>query len=168
MDLIDEILSDWAMQRPDINVSGKAVVCRILQVYSYMIAELERSLKLLKITPNIFSVLVTIRRKGPDAELPVKNIMHEVLVTSGGMSNLLNRLIHEDLVIKRKGAEMEDSRSAFIKLTPNGLSVIDKAMEIQAACECKLTQALTSAEKQQLSALLYKIKPEEDYYVERK
>ena len=143
MDLIDEILADWATQRPDINCSGKAVVCRILRNYSGVIAALEKALKPLNISPNDFSVLVTIRRKGPKAEITVKQVMEEVLVTSGGMTNLLNKLIQLDLIKKRKGTKKEDGRSAFVKLTPKGLDLIDRAMEIQAACERNLTQTLS-------------------------
>ncbi len=165
MDIIDEIVSDWKIQRPDINCNGKVVICRILRSFSYVIAALEKSLKPLGITPNIFSVLVTIRRKGTQAEIAVKTVMDEVLVTSGAMSNLLNRLIELGLITKRKGIEEEeDARSAFIKLTPKGLALIDKAMEIQAACERKLTQALNQTEKGKLAALLKKMLPEENDY----
>ncbi len=161
-DLIDDILTDWKDQRPDINCSGKAVVCRILRCYTMVIAGLDKSLKPLGISPNDFSVLVTIRRKGPRAEIAVKQIMAEVLVTSGGMTNLLNKLIQLKLITKRKGTTLEDARSAFIKLTPKGLDLIDRAMEVQAACERKLTQALSTTEKKQLSELLKKML-QEDY-----
>lgn len=157
MDLIDEIISDWATQRPDIDCGGKAVICRILRCFSNVISALEKSFKPLGITPTIFSILVTIRRRGPQAEIAVKKIMEEVLVTSGGMSNLINKLIGLELITKRKAIEEEDARSAFIKLTPKGLDLIDKAMEIQAACERKLTQEFSDTEKHQLSELLKKM-----------
>jgi len=165
MDIVDEIISDWTIQRPDIDCSGKIVICRILRSFSHVIAALEKSLKPLGITPNIFSILVTIRRRGAQAEITVKTIMDEVLITSGAMSNLLNRLIELDLISKRRGMEEEDSRSAFIKLTSKGLALVDKAMEIQATCERKLTQALSNTEKQQLAGLLKKMLPEEHSYV---
>lgn len=165
MDLIDEILKDWATERPDINCGGKAVVCRILRNFSYVIAALEKALKPLDISPNDFSVLVTIRRKGPKAEITVKQVMEEVLVTSGGMTNLLNKLIELNLIKKRKGTKQEDGRSAFVKLTPKGLDLIDRAMEVQAACERKLTQTLSNTEKRQLADLLKKMLQEDDSYV---
>ena len=165
MDLINEILSDWADQRPDINCSGKRVVCSILRSYDYVITALEESLAPLDITPNIFSVLVTIRRRGPNAEITVKQTMEEVLVTSGAMSNLLNKLVDAELIIKRKGTAKEDARSTFIKLTEKGLSLIDKAMNIQAACERKLTRNLDKDERNQLSRLLKKMFQEEKFDV---
>lgn len=164
MDLIDEIISDWAVQRPDIDCSGKAVVCRILFCFSHYVRALEKSLEPLGITPTIFSILVTIRRKGSQAEITVKKIMEEALVTSGATSNLINKLIELGLVAKRKGTKNEDARSTFIKLTSKGISLIDKAMEIQAACERKLTQKLTSSENKQLSKLLKKMLEEEYEY----
>lgn len=164
MDLVDEIISDWATQRPDIDCSGKAIICRILHCYSTVLAALEKSLKPFGITPNIFSILVTIRRKGPHAEVTVKKIMEEAIVTSGAMSNLINKLVKLGLIKKRKGTEKEqvDMRSSFISLTPKGFNLIDKAMEVQAACERKLTQQLTAVEKKQLSHLLKKM--QQDIY----
>ena len=157
MDLIDEIISDWGHERPDIDCSGKAVVCRILYSYSNIIAAVETKLKPLGITPTIFSVLVTIRRKGTDAEVMVSKIMQEALVTSGAMSNLLNKLVKLGYITKRKASLNEDLRASFISLTPKGLEIIDKAMVIQASCERMLVQNLSSAEKKQLANLLKKM-----------
>ena len=166
MNLVDEILSDWSMQRPDIDCSGKAIVCRLLHCYSIFINALEKSLKPFGITPNVFSVLVTIRRKGAHAEVTVKKILEEALVTSGAMSNLLNKLTDEGLITKRKGMGQEDERSTYVKLTTKGLALIDKAMEVQASAERRLTENLTHPEKQQLAELLQKILPKEHPYVE--
>lgn len=155
MDLVEEIVSDWSIQRPDIDCSSKEIVGRILRFYSHYLSTLERALKKLKMAPNVFSVLVTIRRKGEDAEINVKDIIPGVLITSGAMSNLLTRLINAGLVTKRQ--DTLDARAMLVKLTPSGLKLIDEAMEIQAACERKLTQTLTPPEKKQLAALLKKI-----------
>ena len=88
MDLIEEIVSDWSTQRSDIDCSGKEIVGRMLRFYSHY-STVDRALKKLKIAPNVFSVLVTIRRKGIDAEINVKDIIPGVLITSGAMSNVV-------------------------------------------------------------------------------
>lgn len=155
MDLIEEIVSDWSTQRPDIDCSGKEIVGRMLRFYSHYYSTVERALKKLKIAPNVFSVLVTIRRKGVEAEINVKDIIPGVLITSGAMSNLLTRLINKGLVTKRQ--DTLDARAMLVKLTPMGLKLIDEAMEIQADCERKLTQVLSTAERRQLALLLKKI-----------
>jgi len=155
MNLIKEICNDWATQRPDINCSGKAVICSILRIRSNYLCHLEKALKPLGIAPNVFSVLVTLRRKGASAEISVSKIREEVLVSSGGMTNLLNRLINDALISKR--ACENDARCMLVKLTPKGLDIIDKAMEIQASLECKMTAMLTQKENNQLSDLLRKL-----------
>lgn len=165
MDLIMEILSDWSTERPDIDCSGKAAVCSLLQGYSTVIMALEKAMKPFGITPTIFSVLVTIRRKGRKAEVTVSKIREEILITSGGMSNLLNKLFEMGLITRRKGRAEEDERATFVKLTSKGLALIDKAMEVQAACERKLTECLNNKEKNQLAVLLKKISFEEIVYV---
>ena len=60
----------------------------MLRFYSHY-STVDRALKKLKIAPNVFSVLVTIRRKGIDAEINVKDIIPGVLITSGAMSNVV-------------------------------------------------------------------------------
>jgi hypothetical protein len=89
VDLIDEILKGWQTQRPEIDYSGKATVCRIVQFYSHYIATLEKALKPLNMAPNVFSVLVTIRRSSKHSEVTIKKVMQEALITSGAMSNLI-------------------------------------------------------------------------------
>ena len=49
----------------------------------------------------------------------------------------------------------------LVKLTPKGLKQIDEAMVIQAACERKLTQALSPSERKQLAVLLKKMQVED-------
>jgi len=158
MDLVDEIMEDWSKQRADIDCSGKAIICRTLRTHSYYISLLDKALKAVDMAPNVFSVLVTIRRKGETAEINVKKIIDEVLFTSGAMSNLLKRLVNKGYISKRQ--DDNDARSVLVKLTPSGLRLIDKAMEIQAACERKITNELTVNERKQLSELLRKIQPE--------
>ena len=159
MDLIEEIVTDWSIQRPDIDCSSKEIVGRMLRFYSHYLSTAERALKKLNMAPNVFSVLVTIRRKGIDAEINVKDIIPGVLITSGAMSNLIIRLVDTGLVSKRQ--DTLDARSMLVQLTPKGLALIDEAMEIQAACERKLTERLTDDEKSQLSQLLRKVLPED-------
>ena len=86
--------------------------------------------------------------------------MQEALITSGATTNLLNQLLKLKLIAKRPASKDEDFRSVFIRLTPRGLALIDKAMEVQAASERKLTHVLTGAEKQQLVKLLKKMQSE--------
>jgi DNA-binding MarR family transcriptional regulator len=163
VDLIDEILNDWKTQRPEIDCSGKATVCRIVQFYSRYIAMLEKALRPLNMAPNVFSVLVTIRRSGKHREVTIKKVMQQALITSGAMSNLLKRLVTQGLISKRP--DDHDARSALLKLTPKGLEQINQAMEIQAACERNLTQALSKKENQQLTTLLKKTQAGELPYV---
>ena len=159
MGLINEICHDWAVQRPDIDCPGKAVVCSLLSVHSAYLKALEMALKPLKMQPNAFSALVTIRRKGISAEVSVSKIRAEVLVSSGGITNLLNRLVKDNLISKR--VSESDARSMLVSLTPKGLELINKAMEIQAKVESEFTKKLVKKEYQALEKLLSKLLPQE-------
>lgn len=163
MNLVESIVRDWKVQRPDINCSAKPAMCRLLAVQLRYLSLLEAQLKPLGIAPHVFSVLVTIRRRGPSAEVNVKTIRQEVLVTSGGMSNLLTRLITKGWISKRP--DSDDARSMRIKLTPKGRKLVDTAMEIQAACEHTLMKSLNRHEHKQLESLLQKMLEVEPEYV---
>ena len=155
--VVDHILEDWSKEMPDETTPAKGVIISLIHCYATVYSSLELLLKPLDITPTIFSALVAIRRSGPDAEIPVKNIMEQALVTSGAASNLINQLIKLDLITKRKANTKEDARSVFVKLTPHGLAFINKLIPIITAWENKITRSLSKPEKSKLTLLLKKI-----------
>lgn len=147
MDLIDKIVADWQKERSDIDCNGKDIVARLVYSHSKIVKALEKSLKPFCITPTIFSVLMTARRRGKNGEVTIKQIMEEILITSGATSNLINKLVADKLITKRLANKDEDARSVFVKLTAEGLELIDKAMVAVARCENMLIHTFSNEEK---------------------
>lgn len=147
MDLIDGIIKDWQKERADIDCSGKEIIARMVYAHTKIVKALEKSLKSFHITPTIFSVLVTIRRRGKNGEVTIKQIMEEILITSGATSNLINKLVTNKLITKRPANKNEDARAVFVKLTQKGLELIDDAMVAVAKCENMLLQNFSPEEK---------------------
>ena len=151
-DFVDWIINGWMRERPDINIEGKGIVCRILRLYAIYYKTADLYLSPFKLQPNEFSVLVRLRRCGPDGEITQKALLAEVLITSGAMTNLMARLIKNGLIEKRQSKD--DKREVRVRLTDKGKKLIDAAMEVQAKVERDLVKDLKPKDRKELERLL--------------
>jgi DNA-binding MarR family transcriptional regulator len=77
------------------------------------------------------------------------------MISSGGMTNRLDRLERAGLVERR--ADPGDRRAKLIVLTDAGKRVIDETIGRHVANEERLLSVLTPAEQERLNALLRKL-----------
>lgn len=84
-------------------------------VRAHAFADIERH----GLTPGEFGVLDTLYHKGP---MRLGELQHRVLVTSGGISYLTDRLEKRGLVVRRECAE--DRRTKEVALTPEGEALV--------------------------------------------
>ncbi len=99
--------------------------------------------------------MATLRRSGKPYEFTPKELMMSVLITSGAMTALLNRLTKLDLIYR--AADSSDGRIKRAGLTKKGLEIIDKAIEIRFNEASTSIEVLSSSEQDQLSELLKKL-----------
>ncbi|MDO8827389.1 MULTISPECIES: MarR family winged helix-turn-helix transcriptional regulator [Methylophaga] len=103
-----------------------------------------------------FDTLVSLRLQGPPFEQTPSNICQANLVTSGGLTKVLNSLEKADLISRRQCAD--DQRSRLVKLTDKGKKLIEEALGIVLARhEKQLSDSLTRDERDMLNTLLRKI-----------
>jgi DNA-binding MarR family transcriptional regulator len=81
--------------------------------------------------------------------------MAETLVTSGTMTNRLDRL--EELKLITREPDPTDGRGSLVTLTKNGMSAVDSALEDLLGREEELLSALTKEEQIDLARLLSKL-----------
>jgi DNA-binding MarR family transcriptional regulator len=86
--------------------------------------------------------------------------MQETLVTSGTMTNRLDRL--EELQLITREPDPHDGRGSLVTLTRLGMDAVDSAMEDLLENERKLLQNLTVKDREVLSDLLSKLVTEFD------
>ena len=94
-------------------------------------------------------MLATLRRAG--APSPTQ-LYKSLLVTSGAMTNRLNRLEEEGLIARV--ADADDKRSTLVTLTPAGLAKIEQALQVHTQTQNALLATLDDRQQQQLAALL--------------
>jgi DNA-binding MarR family transcriptional regulator len=105
--------------------------------------------------PGEFDVLATLRRSGEPYMLSPTRLYEAAMISSGGMTNRLDRLEHAGLVERRP--DPNDRRGKLIALTEAGKAVIDETIARHVANEERLLSVLTRAEQETLDGLLRKL-----------
>lgn len=99
-----------------------------------------------------FGVLEALLHKGP---LPIGEIGSTVLLTSGSMTYVIDKLERRGLLQRRRSEE--DRRVQFADLTPEGRSLIEVVFPEHAGLIRDLTNVLTLEEKQETAAKLTRL-----------
>jgi DNA-binding MarR family transcriptional regulator len=102
--------------------------------------------------PGEFDVLATLRRSGEPFMLSPTTLYEAAMISSGGMTNRIDRLEGAGLVERRP--DPNDRRGKLIALTEQGLRVIDDTIGRHVANEVRLLSVLSVGEQKTLNTLL--------------
>lgn len=145
MDHVDKIVAQWRRERPDLDVGPMEVIGRIVRLANLLNQEMERVFVHHELTAASFDVLATLRRAGTPYTLSPGDLMDSTMVTSGTMTNRIDRLVASGLVERRPNPK--DKRGFLICLTPAGHALIDRAVEEHVARQKELVASLDGAER---------------------
>lgn len=151
-DHIDLILAQWRRERPDLNVAPLGVLGRLFRAADLADAALAEGLGEYRLQPGWFDLLAALRRAGEPYELNPTQLMHATLLSSGGMTKRVDRLVDAGLV--RRTPDPKDRRGTLVRLTRKGRTLVDKAVETHLANEGRLLRPLKPAERRMLDMLL--------------
>ena len=151
-DEVDLIIDAWARVRPDIDFAALDVFSRLRRVSRRLDRVRAEAFSHSGLEIWEFDVLSTLRRAGEPFELSPKELVAATMVTSGTMTNRLDRLVERRLVERR--ADPRDGRAARICITPTGIERVDAAMLDLLAAEESPLNSLTRSEQAQLADLL--------------
>jgi len=148
-DEVDAIVQAWRRERPDVDVEPMEVLSRI--------SRLARRLDRLRATAFSahdleyweFDVLAALRRAGPPYQLSPGQLLHETLVTSGTMTNRVDRLTDRGFVTRQD--HPKDRRGVLVQLTDAGKDVVDAGLAELMAAEGQIMGALDAADHDQLT-----------------
>ena len=153
-DHVSIILAQWAAERPDLDVSPMGIVGRISRLSLVVEKELESVFAQFGLNHWSFDMLATLRRAGAPYRLSPTELFRSMMVTSGTMTNRIDRLTEKGLV--RRVPDPEDRRGILVELTDRGRELIDAALNSHVANEARLLQPLSREEQSTLAALLSK------------
>lgn len=140
-DHVDRVLKQWAEERPGLDVSPMAVIGRLKRAMRLIEAELSRTYRAHGLDAASFDVLMTLRRSGPPHSLTPTELKRSAMVTSGAITQRLDRMEGRGLVAR--ASNRSDGRSVRVGLTEEGRALVDRALPDHLATGHRLLAALT-------------------------
>jgi DNA-binding MarR family transcriptional regulator len=154
-DHVDRVLEQWASERPDLDASPIGIIGRI----SRLSRAIDRQLKIVFDVHGLeaweYDLLASLRRSGPPYELTAGELLDALMITSGAVTNRIDRLEQRGFV--RRTRAPEDRRVVRIQLTPAGRAAVDGTIGDHLANEADILRALTPADRRRLERLLRKV-----------
>ncbi len=151
-DHVDLILEQWGRERPDVDVSGMAIIGRLARLTKTIGPHLDVVFSQHDLESWEFDVLATLRRHGNPYQLNAGQLLGSMMITSGTMSNRIDRLEQRGLI--RRVKDPSDGRVVLVALTAEGLDKINAALVDHAANERRLVGVLPKTDREQLAHLL--------------
>ena len=125
-DIVDQLLKQWAEERPGMDVSPLGVVVRIQMLAKLLQRQTTGALKEHELKHWEYDVLSVLRRQGDPFEMAATDIADAALLTSGAMTTRIDGLEQRGLV--RRRPNKEDRRSILVRLTAKGKRKVDDAI----------------------------------------
>jgi DNA-binding MarR family transcriptional regulator len=154
-DEVDRIVDAWSREREDLDFSPLQVLSRVARLARH----LERARRTAFAASDLelweFDVLSALRRAGSPYQLSPKALLQQTLVSSGTMTNRIDRLVGRALVERR--TDPNDGRGILVVMTEKGRERVDAAISTLLDAESELLDRLPKADQERLSSLLRKL-----------
>ena len=154
-DEVDELVGAWRRERDDLDLAPVEVFSRISRLARLLDLARREAFTAHDIEPWEFDVLAAVRRAGKPYQLSPGQLLRETMVTSGTMTNRIDRLTERDLV--DRSPDPSDRRGVLVGLTAAGKRAVDGAFETLLDRERDLLAELSSVERRELAALLKRL-----------
>jgi DNA-binding MarR family transcriptional regulator len=151
-DEVDRLVAEWKRERPDVDTSPLQVLSRVSRLARHLDRERRGAFAAHELEQWSFDVLATLRRAGTPYELTPGSLLRRTLVSSGAMTNRLDRL--EDAGLVQRGPDPEDRRGVLVRLTPAGKRRVDACLSDLVGRERQLLSPLGAADEELLADLL--------------
>ncbi|WP_380165733.1 MarR family winged helix-turn-helix transcriptional regulator [Jannaschia sp. R86511] len=151
-DEVDRIVAAWARVRPDLDVAPLEVLSRVTRLAHHLDRARASTFEAHDLERWEFDVLAALRRQGPPHALTPSQLLPQTLVTSGTMTNRIDRLAGRGLVARR--ADPSDRRLVVVELTEAGRGLVDAAMAALLEREASFLAGMPRRDRDRLADLL--------------
>jgi DNA-binding MarR family transcriptional regulator len=151
-DEVDELVAGWRAVRPDLDTEPLQVLSRVSRLAKHLDRARRSAFAAHGLEAWEFDVLSALRRQGPPYQLSPGALLRATLVTSGTMTNRIDRLEQASLVARHP--DPLDKRGVLVQLTGQGQRVADAALADLLAKERELLGSLDAGQQATLAALL--------------
>ena len=154
-DSVDEIVTAWKRERPDLDFAPLHIFSRVWRLSKHLDHARQSSFRSSELHSWEFDVLSALRRAGSPYQLSPKALLEQTMVSSGTMTNRIDRLVSHGLVERR--TDPHDGRGILVMMTIEGLQRVDAAITEHVTSESELLVNLSAADQERLAALLRKL-----------
>lgn len=151
-DEVDLLVQAWRDERPDIDPEPMQVWSRIWRLSQLLDASRSKAYAAHGLQVWEFDVLAALRRAGEPYRLTPGQLLAQNHVTSGTMTNRVDRLLERGLVTRM--ANPNDGRGVLVELTDEGRERVDAALDSLLAAEHRRSRHLGVDEHNELAAIL--------------
>ena len=155
-DAVDDILEQWSEERPELETESLGVVIRIMSLSRAFLRQATEALAPLDLELFEYDVLSALRRQGRPYALPATGLAKETGLSSGAMTNRIDRLEERGLVCRKP--DKSDRRGVIVSLTAQGGRTIDDAIQLRLDSADESMQGLSAPEIDNLASLLRKVR----------
>lgn len=155
VDFADIAVEQWRRERPDLDLSAMGPLARFVRLARAGGAAVDAAFERRGLDRGEFDVLATLRRGGAPFARSPSALAGDLLVTRGGISKRIDRLSAGGLVIRDRGDA--DRRAVTVRLTSEGLELIDRLIVEHCANEVSLLAVLSEIERRQLDRTLRRL-----------
>jgi DNA-binding MarR family transcriptional regulator len=150
-DAVDRITGQWNAVRPDVDITPVGIVGRVSRLSRLVDRRLAANFARFGIESWMYDVLATLRRSGEPYELTAGDLVRQSMVTTGAITNRIDRLEARGLVER---ARAEDRRKVIVRLTPKGRNLVDEVVGHHLATEQEILAGLSPRQQRELTHLL--------------
>ncbi len=154
-DEVDELVDAWHRERADLDLAPVEVFSRVGRLARLLDKARREAFSAHRIETWEFDVLAALRRAGRPYQLTPGALLRQTLVTSGTMTNRVDRLAQRGFVAR--SPDPRDRRGVLVTLTAAGKKAVDGAFESLLASERELLADLSDYDHAQLAALLKRL-----------
>ncbi len=151
-DEVDELIEAWRRERSDLDLAPVEIFSRISRLARHLDLARRDAFSAHDIEGWEFDVLAALRRAGTPYQLSPGRLLRETLVTSGTMTNRVDRLTTRGLV--ERLPDPHDRRGVLVRLTAEGKAAVDGAFEALLDAEAALITDLPDQDRTRLAELL--------------
>jgi len=154
-DEVDRIVEAWERERPDLDFAPLQVLSRVGRLARHLDRARRAAFTASELESWEFDVLSALRRAGSPYQLSPKALLQQTLVSSGTMTNRIDRLVARGLVERR--TDPHDGRGILVVMTDRGRTRVDTAISVLLAAENQLLDKLSVHDQDHLASLLRKL-----------
>jgi DNA-binding MarR family transcriptional regulator len=154
-DRTDRLVAAWERELPEVVGPYTELAKRLVELAGQISVVIKETAADHGLTVAEYDVLCGLRRQGEPFRLTPTQLRHELLLSSGGTSNVLRQLTDRGLV--QRGVSESDLRSRWVQLTPTGAALADTTVLASSEAQTRLLRDVTDDQATRAAAQLRSI-----------